>query len=152
MIKIKNADKLLKRLNSISDLDVESSVKEATELVHRAAKDLAPADTGLLRESIHMDVTGGAVVTGRVYTNLGYAAFVEFGTGPKGDGTYPYDINGLSLTYTNHSWVYTPDEGDTFRRTNGKEARPYMYPALKHNEKRIKDIFKSDIQKALKGG
>lgn len=151
-VEIKNADRLMKHLNSITDLNVKRTVIQATALVHGTAKALAPSDFGLLRESIHMKVEDGAVVRGRVYTGLEYAAYVEFGTGSKGNGTYPYDIDGLSLTYTDHSWVYTPDGGETFRRTNGKEARPYMYPALKGNERRIKEMFKVGIHNALKGG
>lgn len=153
-VEIKNADQLMKHLNSIADLNVKKTVINATALVHRTARNLAvfKHGTGLLRESIHMSVEDGAVVRGRVFTNSQYAVYVEFGTGQKGNGTYPYDIDGLSLTYTDHSWVYTPDGGETFRRTNGHEAQPFMYPALKSNERRIREMFTADIHDALKGG
>lgn len=124
-------------------------MNKATTLVHGQAKLLAPVDTGNLAGSIHMKVTKrGKEVQGKVYTNLQYAPFVEFGTGSKGNGTYPNkDIN---LSYRDTPWVYTPDGGETFYHTEGQVAQPYMYPALKRNEKTIKAMFKNGVHNELK--
>lgn len=142
-ITIKNIDRLTKRLKNISDMDLKQVINNATTRVHSEAKTLAPVDTGVLSESIHMKVkkTNGGY-EGRVYTNLEYAMYVEFGTGVKGNGSYPYNIKGLNLTYK-HDWA-------------GMIAQPYMYPALKNSEKYInklvKDAVKNNLRKNCKGG
>lgn len=124
---------------------------KATSLVHAQAKTLAPVDKGNLRGSIHQEVKQNAqIITGRVFTNVQYAPYVEFGTGSKGTGTYPYKIDGLNLSYRDTPWVYTPDGGETFYHTEGQVAQPYMYPALKRNEKYIKQLFKEGVHTELK--
>ena len=132
-------------------MELRSTVNEATKLVHGQAKALAPADTGLLRESIHMEVkTAGEELQGRVYTNCEYAASVEFGTGIKGDGTYPYEVEGLSLEYKNKGWAYLDEDTGEWIYTKGQKAQPYMYPALKNHEKTIKRMFKDGVKTELK--
>lgn len=151
MATIKNLDRLLSRLNNVANMDVKNAVNQATKVVHAQAKLLAPVDTGNLAGSIHMKVQNkGAKVEGQIYTNLQYAPFVEFGTGSKGNGTYPYKIKGVSLAYTNKTWTYTLDGGETFYRTRGQVAQPYMYPALKRNEAYIKKLIKSSVKTELK--
>lgn len=155
-IEILNINRLIKKLDNIANADLTEKMNKAVALVHGQAKALAPADTGALRESIHMEVKrDGKKVIGRVYTNLNYAPYVEFGTGIKGNGTYPYKTKDFSLSYRSTPWVYTPDGGETFYRTKGQVAQPYMYPALKRNEKKIQAMFKEavkeQIEKAIGG-
>ena len=132
-------------------MELRAAVKEATKLVHGQAKALAPVDKGQLAGSIHMqvkDVENG--IQGRVYTNTEYAAYVEFGTGVKGNGTYPYKIKGLTLKYKNKGWAYFDEEKGEWIYTKGQKAQPYMYPALKENEKTIKQIIKAAVKTKLK--
>lgn len=151
MATIKNVDRLLSRLNNIANMELKEKMIQATKVVHAQAKTLAPVNTGNLAGSIHMEVKSkGKNVEGRVFTNVSYAPFVEFGTGSTGNGTYPYDVKGLSLSYRDTSWVYTPDGGETFYRTEGQVAQPYMYPALKQNEKYIQQLFKEGVHTKLK--
>lgn len=148
-----NASSLLKRLNNIAEMDLKDKMVQATKLVHAQAKALSPVDTGNLAGSIHMEVKkNGNKLIGRVYTNVQYAPFVEFGTGSTGQGTYPYKVKNLKLSYRDTPWVYTPDGGETFYRTNGQVAQPYMYPALKQNEKYIKNLFKQGVSDNIRGG
>lgn len=148
---IKGLERLLSRLNNIGNIDLEDTMKKATTLVHARAKELAPKDTGNLRASIHMETKKlTKTIEGRVFTNVQYAPYVEFGTGSTGNGSYPYKIDGLNLSYRDTPWVYTPDGGETFYRTNGQVAQPYMYPALKRNEKTIKAMFKEGVHTKLK--
>lgn len=150
-VSIKGVDRLTQRFNNIANMELRSEMNKATQLVHGQAKALAPADTGLLRESIHMSVKDtGKELQGRVYTNVEYAPYVEFGTGIKGNGTYPYEVEGLNLEYKNKAWVYYDEDNDTFVYTKGQKAQPYMYPALKENEKTIKAIFKQGVHTKLK--
>lgn len=150
-VSIKGVDALTKRFNKIANMELKEAVQKATQLVHGQAKALAPADTGLLRGSIHMQVKDtGKAIEGRVYTNTEYAAFVEFGTGITGNGTYPYQVKGLSLEYRNKGWAYYDEDKGEWVYTKGQKAQPYMYPALKQNEKTIKQILKSGVHTKLK--
>lgn len=152
-VTIKNIGHLTQKLNNMANIDLMEKMNEATALVHGQAKSLAPVKYGNLAENISMEVrTRGTGIEGRVFTNVTYAPYVEFGTGSKGSGTYPYNIKGVSLKYRGTSWTYTPDGGETFYRTNGQVAQPYMYPALKKNEKYIKKLFKEGVQDSIKGG
>lgn len=151
-VTVKNVGKVTSHLNKIANMDLKDKMNIATALVHGQAKALAPVDTGNLAGSIHMKVTKrGNNWEGRVYTNLQYAPFVEFGTGIKGDGTYPYKVKGLNLTYRDTPWVYTTDN-ENFYYTKGQVAQPYMYPALEQNKKNIRNIFKQKVKEQLKGG
>lgn len=126
-------------------------MNKATQLVHGQAKELAPVDKGQLGESIHMQVKDtGKTLEGRVYTNVEYAAYVEFGTGITGNGTYPYEVEGLSLEYKDKGWAYFDEDKGEWIYTKGQEAQPYMYPALKENEKTIKQMFKNGVHTKLK--
>ena len=132
-------------------MELRSAMNEATKLVHGQAKTLVPADTGQLRESIHMQVKDtGKELQGRVYTNVEYAPYVAFGTGVTGNGTYPYQVEGLSLEYKNKGWAYYDEDKDEWIYTKGQVAQPYMYPALKTHEKTIKRILKNGVHTKLK--
>lgn len=132
-------------------MELTEAVKEATKLVHGQAKDLAPVDKGGLAGSIHMQVKNiGEETQGRVYTNCEYSAYVEFGTGVTGNGTYPYQIKGLNLKYTNKGWAYYDEDKDEWIYTKGQEAQPYMYPALNLHKKTINRILKNGVKTKLK--
>ncbi len=132
-------------------MELRGAINKATQLVHGQAKALAPTDTGQLAGSIHMQVKDtGKELQGRVYTNVEYATYVEFGTGITGNGTYPYKIKGLNLTYRNTPWCYYDEDEGEWIFTKGQEAQPYMYPALKENEKTIKKILRDNVRTKLK--
>ena len=143
-ITIKNLDRLITKLNNLSEVDVENYVKKATTFVHGQAKNLAPVDSGHLRESIHMETRKEeSKVIGRVYTNVNYAPFVEFGTGVRGDGQYPYASElDFALAYK-QDW-------------KGMRPQPYMYPAIKGAEPYVKSIInkgmQTEINKIARGG
>ncbi len=155
-MEIKNVDRLIKKLTRVSNVDLRKPISEATLIVEAQAKALAPVDTGNLKGSIHPDVqVKGKKVIGRVYSALEYALYVEFGTGAKGNGTYPYAIEGFNLTYRDGAWCYSPDGGKTFIYTKGQEAQPFMYPALQLNKDKIKrkinESMKDTLKKSLGG-
>jgi phage gpG-like protein len=57
---------------------VQSDLHDRAERVVRAAKELAPVESGRYRESIHVeDDTDGAVL---VVSDVEYAAVIEYGT------------------------------------------------------------------------
>ena len=154
-VTIKGIDRLTQRFNNIAKMELTGAVKEATKLVHGQAKDLAPVNKegggGNLAGSIHMQVKDtGKELQGRVYTNCEYGAYVEFGTGVTGNGTYPYKIEGLNLKYTNKGWAYYDEDKDEWIYTKGQEAQPYMYPALNMHKKTIEQILKKGVKTKLK--
>ena len=162
------------KFDKIADLQIDYAVKEITKLVHGQAKALAPVNKEALAGSIHMEVKKlPDKVQGRVYTNEEYAAYVEFGTGSKGNGTYPYKVKGLNLVYKD-KWYIPVDKldaetaeryhftkvygkgGAEYYVCHGQKAQPYMYPAIRRGRKQMKAIMTSGIKKRLleicKGG
>jgi len=134
---IANLDRCIKRLDKIGQADMFAAVARATLLVSNAAKANAPVDKGNLRSQIHatVDKKAGNVV-GTVLSSAEYAMYVEFGTGIRGTGSYPYDIPGITLEY-HPTWA-------------GMAARPYMYPALNDNREKINKILAEGINEANK--
>jgi HK97 gp10 family phage protein len=134
-ITIKGTKELQSLLKNIGTAPIERTIKKVTVEVQGQAKALAPADTGTLRNSIKMNYDSNKK-EGRVYTNNDYATYVEFGTGIRGNGSYP-DSN-KNLTY-NQNW-------------KGQVAQPYMYPALQFGKSKAQEILKQEIEKEIKGG
>lgn len=148
-IEILNVGRLIQKLDKIANAQAVDAMNKAVILVQGQAKNLCVVDTGALRSSIHTEVKKSAQeVIGRVYTGMSYAPYIEFGTGSKGNGTYPYKTK-VNLHYRGTPWVYTPDGGETFYRTEGQVAKPFMYPALKMNEKTIKAMFKNGMKESI---
>ena len=100
------------------------------------AKDLAPVDTGNLRNSIsyRVDASNKEVVIG---TNNEYAAYVELGTGKykEGGGGRP------------DSWVYQDDNGN-WHHTHGQKAQPYLKPAVADHKQTYHNIIKDALKNA----
>ena len=168
-VEIKGIDSLLHKFDNIRTMDLTNKVNKITALVHGQAKSLAPNDKGDLGESIHMEVKKlPDKIQGRVYTNLEYAPYVEFGTGIKGNGTYPYKIKGVNLTYKNKAWFIpaskisektaekyhfkkiTGKGGTVFYMTYGQEAQPFMYPAIRRNRKKMKEMMSAGVKDSLR--
>lgn len=154
-ISIKGIDTLIKRFNNIANMELTGSVNKATELVHNQAKNLAPTNKngggGHLRASIHMQVKDtGQAIQGRVYTNTEYAAYVEFGTGVTGNGTYPYQVKGFTPKYKPKGWAYYDEDKGEWIYTKGQKAQPYMYPALNMHKKTIRQILQSGVHTKLR--
>ena len=80
MIEIRSKGNLAKRLNELANLrDVQNAVKLNTTEMHRKATRYVLVDTGHLKRSIAVDFTDGGL-TGRVYTDVEYAMYVEYST------------------------------------------------------------------------
>lgn len=96
-IEVKGLSELAKKLAKLGGTDtaISNGTREAARIVNNSAKELCPVDNGNLRASLHTDYNReGSKHIGSVLTNVEYAAYVEFGTGPKGNGTYPYELPG----------------------------------------------------------
>ena len=140
-IKISGIKELQRKLGNVkSQKAVRSAVAQATALVEGTAKNNCPVDTGALRRSIHMRVEERErKVIGIVYTSIEHAPYVEFGTGKRGNGSYPYQERaGISLAY-DPNWP-------------GQVAQPFMIPALLSNRNRINKLIAAATISTMKGG
>ena len=142
-------NRLIKKFELMSEVDMTKPVGKAVALVQGAAKSTVAVDTGELRGSISIEVVKSLnnSVIGRVFTNFEYAPYVEFGTGAKGDGTYPYHPEGVNLTYRQTPWAFEKD-GETIW-TNGQVAQPFMYPALEKNKAKINKLLRAEYTSLL---
>lgn len=97
------------------------------------AKDLAPVDTGDLRNSIghKVDTSEKAVYIG---TNVEYAPYVELGTGKFAE------FGGRQTP-----WVYQDEEGN-WHRTIGHEAQPFLKPAVANHKQTYRNIVKDEMK------
>lgn len=95
------------------------------------AIDLAPVDTGRLRNSISHVVDGNTVYIG---TNVEYAPYVELGTGKYYPGGRPTP------------WVYQDAKGD-WHWTAGNPAQPFLKPAVTNHMETYQNIIKDEMSK-----
>ena len=113
--------------------NLDDAVSAALERVGSAAEgfaaDLAPVDSGRLRNSITHKVDDNSVTVG---SSLEYAAYVEFGTGKYASGG------------RNTPWVYKDDKGN-WHYTHGQRAQPFLKPALQNNIKTYQAIIKDEL-------
>ena len=113
--------------------DLDDAVAAALERVGSAAEgfaaDLAPVDSGRLRNSITHKVDDNSVTVG---SPLEYAAYVEFGTGKYAAGG------------RNTPWVYKDDKGN-WHYTHGQRAQPFLKPALQNNINTYHAIIKDEL-------
>lgn len=113
--------------------NLDAAVAAALERVGSAAEgfaaDLAPVDSGRLRNSITHKVDDNSVTVG---SPLEYAAYVEFGTGKYASGG------------RNTPWVYKDDKGN-WHYTHGQRAQPFLKPALQNNINTYQAIIKDEL-------
>lgn len=74
---MENVERLVKKFDRISNIDLTNAYKNSSLLVQGTAKLLVPVDTGQLRSSISIRVFKDA---GEVFTNVEHGLYQEFGT------------------------------------------------------------------------
>ena len=118
-------------LNEFHDA-VLRALERCGEQAEGYAKDLAPVDTGNLRNSISHKVDDGepAVYIG---SNVEYAAYVELGTGKYTEGGRPTP------------WVYQDDNGN-WHWTAGNPAQPFLAPAVKEHATTYRNIIEDELK------
>lgn len=126
-VKLENLDGVLGKLTK--DIDLGSVMNKNAESIKKEAQRLCPVDTGVLQKSIKAQVerNGTNSVEASVYTNVHYAPYVEFGTGRRGSGSYPYSDD---ISY-----------GDIA----GQTAQPFLYPALKLGTNQLIEDIKEKL-------
>lgn len=146
------SDKLTNMQKNINK-ELEAKVRIRSEILAGDARAACPVDEGNLQNSIEGFVeTEKDAITGGVVTVNEYAAYVEFGTGPVGTqtGGHPLDSE-LGIVRKTEPWLANiPDVG--VRYVHGQKANPYMYTAMKQNEKDILDDFGSVLKEVISSG
>ncbi len=135
----------------------ERLAERGVEIARVQIADLDAIFTGELIESLRSEyvesVPHGAVFA--VVTDSDHAAFVEFGTGQKGNDTpYPYPLpDGVSWSYNvgqtirynsakgTYYWFYPGDDGQ-WHYTEGMPSRPFMYNTSLELAKEVVEIAK----------
>ena len=120
------------------------------------AKELTPVDTGLLRSSIDVQIEPSTVghITANVGTNVNYAMYVEFGTGPMGKaGANGAEFKGINYRATPWTYRYIPTKGGDkkwhYAKTNGQPPRPYLYPAFISSKQAVIDDMSAFLDDAI---
>ena len=136
MAEVINLEKLISKLNKLSDQQMGQALNKACILVENQAKENCPVDTGELRMSITHYVEGD---TGVIGTNKQYAPYVEYGT-----GLFAVEGNGRQTP-----WSYQDAKGE-WHTTKGQKPQPFLEPALLDNKKNIIKIFDEAIKEGVK--
>ena len=148
-ISISGADELLAHLEGLTDGlkgSIVAGMKDGLEDIKKDAVMNCPY--GELFGSIQAVVTeNGKGVSGKVYSTLGYALYVEMGTGPKGEANHS-GVAPIPVTYSPKGWTYHDETG--FHSTRGQPARPFLYPAYKNGVKGLLEKIKASVRKAGK--
>ena len=162
-VEISGLERLLERFETVGDTKkVAEAVKMACLIVEREAKIKAPKGGGddsggeNLRGSITSEVHG---LTGRVFTPLEYAPYVEYGTGKFAEGgkgrqevPWVYVTNSAKRKgpgrkdYTEETAkeavAYLKSKGLDAHMTYGRKPRPFLIPALTENREEILRMIK----------
>ena len=128
-VELKGVEELKSHISRIANAaKLKRAVVEGTSMMLSTAKMRAVPGkfgSGALRNSIHMKVDEQRdQISGKIFTALEYAMYVEFGTGIIGENSNYPRAGQLGLSYAHYPWTYTPDNGERFFRTEGQPARP----------------------------
>ena len=136
-IEIEGIDKVIKRLETLSDTEtIKQSMGKACAVVEAAAKQNAPKDTGALRNSITSKVEyRDGHIEGVVFTPLEYAPYIEYGTGLFAESGGRKDV----------PWNYQDDKGE-WHSTSGIKPHPFMRPAVEDNRNKIIEVLGEGIK------
>ena len=120
-------------LNEFHDA-VLRALERCGEQAEGYAKDLAPVDTGVGRNSIshQVDESEPAAYIG---TNLDYMIYQELGTGKYAEG------GGGRPT----PWVYQDAQGN-WHWTRGNPAQPFLAPAVKDHQTTYRNIIEDELK------
>ena len=167
MSELLGADRLIAKCRKLASKQVgDDIVRRAVlnackNIVQAEAKLRAPANEGELRNSIKVRVKmEGDRVIGEVFTNSDHGAYVELGTGPKGQASHSGISPDVSVSYRSSPWFVHEDQINVgpyhfqkvgeFYKMYGQPAQPYLYPALKDNEERVSSNISKYVSRKIK--
>ncbi len=122
-----------------------TAMRDATLIVQRSARQLAPVDTGRLRASITPEVRGDPMsgnITGVVGSNVEQAAPMELGTKPH----FP-PLSALQVWARRHGVnAYAVARAIALR---GLKPRRYLQGAFEQNRERVVQIIGDGVAKIV---
>lgn len=144
-MRIELVEELTKELSEAMAAAVSDAVIAAAARIEGRAKEMAPVDTGNLRNSIQHRQTGR--FEAEVAAHAEYAAAVEFGTGifSVAPGA---DHQPIVIKPRQAKALYWPGAKHPVRQVRqlGQPARPYLVPAAEEERQR----FAAAVAKALR--
>lgn len=161
---ISGLDELLAKLDMLPELAAEAAKEGITASVNQIKQN---AKGNVRDERIEPRITSkvereGAKVTGTVFVQPGdyhtplWPVYYEMGTGPKGiaSGGDKYPLPASAYTQTH--WYYWDKKLNHVVRTEGRYARPYLWPAYLAEKPfimpRVKDAIAAYMTKTGGGG
>lgn len=112
-------------------------IQVLTDYVYERIMFYVPVKTGTLKSSFIKEISSSV---GRVYTDLYYAKYVEFGTGVRGSSS-GYDLSKIQLS---DAWE------DYDENYGGQVAHKFIYQAVLDLEANYKELAKNVLkQKGL---
>lgn len=159
-LKVNGAAECTRKLRALADLDriiAEECAGPIQQTMRSTAvmklKNSKAVDTGTLRRSIEVEdgynsfvERGDGKVSVGIRTDVSYAIYIEYGTGPKGDPEVPHTSKPI--------WFYPtgrvdPETGEPeLRVAVSQPARPFMRPALYENQSAFVELVKKGIEGA----
>ena len=167
MSELIGADSLIAKCRKLASKQVgEDIVRRAVlnackNVVQADAKLRAPANEGELRNNIKVRVKlEGDRAIGEVFTNSDHGAYVELGTGPKGQASHSGISPDVNVSYRSTPWFVHEDQINVgpyhfqkmgeFYKMYGQPAQPYLYPALKDNQERVSNNISKYVRRKIK--
>ena len=161
----KSVDKAIKELNAYKKEVETKTVALAqrltdlgAEIVRMKIVSMGAYDSGELLSGVD-GYFSPSLNAGFIRVTSDHVAFVEFGTGVVGDGTYTNGeyLSKASWGYATGSkifttqdgrvgWIYPTDDGG-FRFTEGMKSRPFMYETALELERQYMQIAKEVFAK-----
>lgn len=161
------ADSLIAKCRKLASKQVGDDIVRRAVLnacknvVQAEAKLRTPANEGELRNSIKVRARiEGSIAIGEVFTNSDHAAYVELGTGPKGQANHSGISPEVSVSYRSSPWYVHEDQINVgpyhfakrgeFYKMYGQSAQPYLYPALKDNHDRVSSNISKYVSRKIR--
>ena len=161
------ADSLIAKCRKLASKQVGDDIVRRAVLnacknvVQAEAKLRAPANEGELRNSIRVRLKiNGNKISSEIFTNSDHGAYVELGTGPKGQANHSGISPEVSVSYRSTPWYVHEDQINVgpyhfakrgeFYKMYGQPAQPYLYPALKDNQERVSRSISKYVSRKIK--
>lgn len=149
MIQVKGLTEFIGMMQDL-EINIPYALGEAGSYAMRknvepVAKERCAVDSGLLRGSIHTEITNQTQtgVTVQTGTNVFYAPFIEYGT-----GIYAVEGNGRKTPWR---YFYRGHKGKAgMRMTRGGKPQPFLVPAFEMNANRLPDDIAMKLQEMIK--
>lgn len=164
-MEIQGTDRLIRKFRRMGSQQMnqtmQRAVHNAAKIIQAEAKLRAPANTGELRSKIKTrSKMDGNKAVGEIFVASEYGVYVEFGTGPKGAANHAGTSPKISVSYRSTPWYVHESQIDIgpyhfakrgeFYKIYGQAAQPYLYPALKDNEKRVTKNIDNYVKRKIR--